>query len=261
MVGNTRPTAVIIRPYQNTFGNVHETLRLDGTGSFDLDAVDTGSLTYRWLVDGEEVAQGAITSTSLTPGDHVVTLEVTDSDDLSDTADVNVHIRASDLMINEERITISGTQYVDKSISFLVNIGNIGDGSAQNIDVGFYVDNVLIGSVLNISLKSNNNETVSMIWKAKEGIHTVKVIVDTRDANLELKEDNNEAQRTFEITLAPEEEETIFGIQELYVYIIAGLIVAVIVLGLLDIITWNRTPKKSRTKSGTDKDTPAKDGT
>ena len=261
VVGNTRPTAVIIRPYQNTFGNVHETLRLDGTGSFDLDAVDTGSLTYRWLVDGEEVAQGAITSTSLTPGDHVVTLEVTDSDDLSDTADVNVHIRASDLMINEERITISGTQYVDKSISFLVNIGNIGDGSAQNIDVGFYVDNVLIGSVLNISLKSNNNETVSMIWKAKEGIHTVKVIVDTGDANLELKEDNNEAQRTFEITLAPEEEETIFGIQELYVYIIAGLIVAVIVLGLLDIITWNRTPKKSRTKSGTDKDTPAKDGT
>jgi len=120
-VGNTAPTAIIVRPYDNTYGTVHEPLRLDGTDSFDPDASDTNSLSYKWLVDGKEET-GEIADILLSPGDHVVTLEVSDGN-LNDTATANVHIRASDLMITEDRITISGVQYVDKSISFVVNIG------------------------------------------------------------------------------------------------------------------------------------------
>jgi len=98
-----------------------------------------------------------------------------------------------------------------------------------------------------------------MIWKAKEGTHTVKVVVDSaEEGNIELREDNNEAQRSIKVTVAPEEEETIFGIQEMYVYIIAILIVAVVVLGLLDILSWRVGPKKEPSKTDESKDASGK---
>gem|GEM_PF-2561692 len=60
---------------------------IDGTGSYDPDYVDEGKLTYRWTIEGNEVAidniddKGAIgyyTFTSI--GDKNITLEVTDPD-------------------------------------------------------------------------------------------------------------------------------------------------------------------------------------
>jgi len=253
VIENTAPVAIISRPFDNSQADVQELIRLDGSASFDPDDSDNPQLSYRWLVDDVEVATSKVADVYMSPGDHEITLEVSD-ESAFDTAIAAVHIRASDLLVTEERIIFSGTQYVGKTISFVVDIGNIGDGDAEGVSISFLVDDILVGSITDISIGSNNNETVALSWKATKGTHIVKVIMDREEESEEIDEDNNVAQRDLEITTKADSEELIFGMKEQYLWIIVILIVATAVLSLGDIIRWRRgdetAGKKDSSKSG-----------
>jgi len=251
-ITNTAPVAVISKPLNNSFGDVQRMVKLDASGSFDPDSGD--ELLYRWQIDGVQVGGDDIKlGVMMTPGHHNIKLEVFDDDMASDTAEVTIYIKSSDLMITKDRIIFSGTTYVDKTITFVVDIGNIGDGDATNVSVSFYVDNVLIGTVVNQSLGSDNNETVSFSWKAVEGKHTVRVVLDKDNLNLETDENNNEAEKDIEITKESKTDEPLFGINEQYLYIMVVLMILAIVLGFGDIISWKRgterTPKRKTKRS------------
>jgi len=238
-VENTAPVANINRPFDNSFADVNEEVRLDATGSFDPDEVDDEFLIFTWLVDGEQKGVGIKLDVILEPGDHIIKVVVSDGK-LSDSAEANIHIRAPDLLINEGRIIFSGTKYVDKTINIVVDIGNIGDGNAYNVTVRFYVDGKSIGDIRNINVSSENNETISMSWKAKEGSHTIRVELDPNDQIQDSDDDNNVADLDISISKEPDEEDLLYGVKPLYVYIILALIVIAAVVGLMDVARWRR---------------------
>lgn len=67
----------------------HGHATLDGTASFDPDGA---TLTYSWTENNVEIANQAKQSVELTQGVHLITLTVTDADNLQDTDQVRVNI-------------------------------------------------------------------------------------------------------------------------------------------------------------------------
>ena len=257
VIGNTDPVARINRPFDGSFADVNDVIQLDASTSYDPDNGDT--LSYQWLVDGEEKATGVTATISLTPGNHIITLIVTDDAGGDDSTQARIHIRASDLLITEERIIFSGTHYEGKTISFVVNIGNIGDGDADDFTAKFFIDGDLIKTFEHISIESSNNETISVDWKAELGTHVVKVVIDTDETNPEMDEDNNEAERAFEISKSPEDEDKRFGIDSFYLNIILGLIVLAVIFGMADLARWKRVMENEDAGSGSDRENQMKE--
>lgn len=253
IIGNTLPTAHINRPFNNSQADVNELVTLDASTSFDPDTMDV--LSYTWFVDDEQVATGVTANVTMSPGDHLITLEVRDGLGIEkDTAEANIHIRASDLLITKERIIFSGTQYIGKTINIIVDIANVGDGDAEGVTASFYVDDVLIKTIKDISIDSDNNETISVSWKATEGTHSVRVVIDEEDTVPEIDETNNEAERTLEdIIEKPKDAGDRFGITDEYLNYIMILIALAVIFGLLDLIFWKKgvawAEKKTRKKA------------
>jgi len=90
---NTAPVATIQSPSDGGTYNQGESINFIGTGTDDEDGVLTGSsLVWTSNVDGQIGTGPVVQSSSLTSGDHIITLTVTDSagDTDSDTASITV---------------------------------------------------------------------------------------------------------------------------------------------------------------------------
>jgi hypothetical protein len=81
--------------------NKPNTVFLDGTSSFDPDYSDDGKLTYSWEIDGQRVnltnpnfngSNGYYTFSSI--GDHSVTFEVTDPDNMNSIKTEKINIKS-----------------------------------------------------------------------------------------------------------------------------------------------------------------------
>jgi len=247
--GNTPPVALITRPYNNSFHDVEEEVKLDASGSYDPDSANT--LSYFWYVDTEKVAEGMNANIFLPPGDHTIRLEVSDGTS-NDTTEVKVHIRAPDLLITPDRIIVSGALYGGETQTFVVNVGNIGDGDAKNVSINFYMDGILIAVREIDYLESRNNDTTSISWNGIIGTHTLKVVVDPNNILKETNKENNVATRKFEITKQPEKKQPFLGIQDIYWYVIIGMLALTIFFGVGDLKWRNKSlgePKKAMDKS------------
>lgn len=126
---NDPPTAAIVLvpdrpdPGQPVF--------IDGSSSSDPDA-DDHVTTYRWAVDGREVARPRFVHTFLEEGDHVIDLEVADTHGASDTVEetVTVESTAGELAIDEAHPDAPGNDHENLVEEYLVfrNEGDEGLG-------------------------------------------------------------------------------------------------------------------------------------
>ena len=88
-------------------------------------------------------------------------------------------------------------------INFSATISNIGSNDAENFDVMFLVDDVQIGSTINIeSLVAGDNQIInSEAWTFDENPHIVAAVIDEADVVPELNEYNNETEKEIGIDL------------------------------------------------------------
>jgi len=148
-----QPTAVSGGPYEVTDfdGNNLQLVSLDGSGSSDNDDIELAEWNWR-NVEGEMIATGELSSVELPVGDHMLILEVVDSDNIwgRDTTLVTVLPRVPIVVINEV-MKDCGTIVLDTEGEYIefINLDN------EDVDIsgwrfvsssGEYVvgDNVLI---------------------------------------------------------------------------------------------------------------------
>ena len=84
-------------------------------------------------------------------------------------------------------------------VTISVNIRNMGSGPSAKTTVIFYVDNRSLGEVPVPVTQKNNQVLVSIIWKAKAGLHTIRVRVNPNETLVEMNYDNNVLQTTFDV--------------------------------------------------------------
>jgi hypothetical protein len=101
-----------------------------------------------------------------------------------------------DLHITEDDISLSQTTFQEGDvITISVNISNIGNLNASNINVRFSVNDVQLGAVEQVvKLDKNKYIIVSKTWTAMAGNQTIKVELIPSDSSLELNNSDNAAE-------------------------------------------------------------------
>lgn len=139
-----------------------------------------------------------------TGGTHVVSVAadpdnmVVEASDENNKLNVTLSVVPPDLYIHN--INWSPINFtIDDTVTFSTNVTNKGGGRADDFYVTFYMDGVRISSVPVGQLLSGAWITAPCTWKAINGHHMFKAIVDEGKAITEEYEDNNENQ----ISIAP----------------------------------------------------------
>jgi len=83
---------------EDTDGNNEESITLDGSGSYHPEFPNAWIISYAWDVDGDEMAdyEGEIVDVLLAPGEHTVTLTVTDNGGATATDTVLIDVQSVD---------------------------------------------------------------------------------------------------------------------------------------------------------------------
>ena len=102
---------------------------------------------------------------------------------------------APDLTLSGEDIGFSNPNPMEgEDINIFAMIHNIETGTAENVNVLFYLDDTSnVISVETISMEGDNTELLIVPWTAIGGDHTIYVSLDPENAIVELNEDNNDA--------------------------------------------------------------------
>ncbi|MGC1122288.1 MAG: PKD domain-containing protein [Candidatus Methanofastidiosia archaeon] len=163
---NVQPTAVITSPSDGSVYNVGDTVTLDGSASFDTDGA---IVSYSWSssIDGALSDQATFSTTSLSAGNHVITLAVTDDDGASDSELINVRINELPRAI-ANLAGIVGQFEIGATVSF--------DGTRSSDD----------GSIVSYSWSSNidgflSNQPYFSTNTLSLGRHTVTLTVTDDD--------------------------------------------------------------------------------
>jgi hypothetical protein len=92
---NSRPSALIRSPTEGSTKFAGDSIKLSGEGSSD---PDEDPLNYTWFLDGsvDPVAFGRRASLRMQPGEHTLSLRVTDDDGAEDVATVDFEVTSSD---------------------------------------------------------------------------------------------------------------------------------------------------------------------
>ncbi len=170
------PTATILTPTDNSSYNKSDTITFTGTGTDNEDGTITGgNLVWSSSIDGTFSQTGTLVQRSdLTPGNHVITLTVTDSTDLTDTDTVNITI----LDTNAPVVTISsptaGSNYQPgATITFSGSATDVEDGSLTGSSLVWTLDNTT-----QIGTGSSFTKT-----DISTGVHTVTLTATDSDNN------------------------------------------------------------------------------
>jgi len=95
-------------------------------------------------------------------------------------------------------ITWSPTELsVGDRITFTVTVMNQGAGDATDSRVELYIDKVKVGHKEFGDIDASDTAGATFTWKAEEGSHQIKAVIDTRDEVPESDETNNEKTITF----------------------------------------------------------------
>lgn len=120
-----------------------------------------------------------------------------------------------DLRVEDDDLTLlSGSTEVteivkDKEVTIELTVHNVGDISASDINVSFYLDTISSNNLLNYttisSLNVNESTTISSSWIADvPGSHTIIASVDPNNEIIEINETDNEAQAPLTINQIPD---------------------------------------------------------
>ena len=162
-----------------------------------LDPIDPGatdnSSTFNWIAQEGTYAIKVVADYND---------RVTESDETNNALTVTFSTLLPDLII--ESITwLPEEPSIGDEITFSVKIKNQGDGRAGVSRVYFYIDDSSRGYQNIPELDVGERETKTFTWKAQEGPHTIKAIIDEENQILESNEGNNEKPVNF-ATLIPD---------------------------------------------------------
>jgi subtilase family serine protease len=172
----------------------HAACYIDGSfiSAPDIPEIDAGE---EWVLIFQWVATG---------GSHPISVMADYDNMLAETLDDNNKLAATISIIPPDlfipSIGWSPTNFaIDETVTFSVNITNQGGGKAENFYVAYYLDDVLLHSQPVSVINSGASLNTTCTWKALNGRHIFKAIVDYNKAITEENENNNE----YSIAVAP----------------------------------------------------------
>lgn len=131
-------------------------------------------------------------------GEYVIEARAFDGDSYSEFTSVNISIENPvelfpDLIVTPSNITFSPEIFeAGDFVNIVVNVGNIGNVNATDVEVKAFRGTSQIGSLKTIEfLPVNGSSTVIFVWQAIQGIHTIRILIDPDDKIKELNESNN----------------------------------------------------------------------
>ena len=82
----------------------------------------------------------------------------------------------------------------DELVNITANITNIGVQPANNFNVGFFIDDLCVGTTTHINLAQNESTNVSTSWNAVVGNYTIETTADSGNDITETNESNNSGE-------------------------------------------------------------------
>ena len=209
--GGNHNTPGISSTTEGTAG-FHVRIQVPATGSHfyvkqpvTLQAISTNAtqpVTYTWSssIDGELGTGEVLEISTLSVGEHVITLTGEDSGSGADTDTITVIIDdLPDLMVSQISWNPANPANppsdieAGEEVTFTATVQNSGAVAVVNsFTVDFQIDGESIGSQsINQTIPSGNSIQVSKIWTAVVGNHTISVVADSSGHVLETEEGNN----------------------------------------------------------------------
>ena len=152
------------------------------------------------------VANNSIESVSLDwvsiGGDYTIKVKADPTNALIESNENNnsltkgIQVRAPDIQVLSESIVFNNTNpNLTEPVKIYGNITNIGTLSTDNIQVSFYIDNILIDQQSIATLAEDSYQLLNTTWYTQgKGTHVVKIST-VSDGFYELSESNNDATR------------------------------------------------------------------
>jgi uncharacterized repeat protein (TIGR01451 family) len=174
---------------------IHSACYIDGSfvSAPDIPALNAGEEVILsippWVATG-----GSHAVSFVADPDYMLTESAEDNNKLS----VTFNVMPPDLTIHN--INWSPNNFsIDDTVTFSVNVTNLGSGRADNFYVTCYMDGILLSSEPVGIINPGSSFGVPFTWKAINGRHTLKAVVDEAKAITEENENNNENM----VTVAP----------------------------------------------------------
>lgn len=168
--------------------------------------------TYQGVVSIPALTAGAVTTQTftLTTEYDSITITVTvdydnviaESNEANNTLTKNIPLVKPDLIISS--ITwVPTNPAVGDNVVFTVTVKNQGGGKASNYNLGYYLDDVLLGSDSIFSTNAGASVNMTFEWQAQNGRHVFKAVADYTRHLTESNENNNDASVTI-VPLMPD---------------------------------------------------------
>lgn len=205
---NRPPEVSIDAPSTGASFEEGEAVAFEGSATDPEDgSVTGGALVWSSDVDGQLGTGTSVTVSSLATGDHAVTLEATDSDGATDSAQISVAV-TSDAPSDQVELragplaALPGGLLVDQTVDVAARIRNVGGEDAGGFDWRITVDGVTEASGRVDGLAAGDSTELpraEALGPFGTGNHTVRLEVDTGDEVDEGSEADNEAEERFAV--------------------------------------------------------------
>jgi len=169
---NRPPVAVISSPKDDDEFLTTDNITFSAKGSTD---PDKDKLTFEWYEGPMKLGTGETLKVKLPVGHQTVELRVSDGREGLTTTEVQIIVRALRFELTVEPDN-TGARAGD-SIKLKVHIKSTGDADGTNIPVVVFVDGAVIGNQTIPSIAAGDETDLEFPWTAKEGTHTVKVVM------------------------------------------------------------------------------------
>ena len=169
---NRPPVAVIASPKDDDEFLTTDNITLSAKGSTDLDK---DKLTFEWYEGPMKIGTGETIKAKLPMGHQTVELRVSDGREGLTTTEVSIVVRALRFELTVD--TGGSAPRAGDSVKIKVLVKSTGDADGTNIPVVLYIDGVVAGNQTIPTIASGDETTLEYTWTAKEGTHTVKVVM------------------------------------------------------------------------------------
>jgi hypothetical protein len=169
---NRPPYAKIFSPKEGTEFLTTDNITLSAKGSSD---PDKDKLTYDWYKGGTKIATGENATVKLPKGH--ISLELLVMDGRDGQASTTVSFYVEELKFE---ITLSPDNSAPRdgdTVKFTVQVHSLGDADGDRLPVLLYIDGTMVGNQTIDTILSEDTQTITFEWKAKEGNHKVLVVV------------------------------------------------------------------------------------
>lgn len=197
--GDTIVFSMVIKNQGNARSRITEMdLFIDGStrGTQNIAAIDpsgTYTVTYNWVaLTGQHNIRAVVD----------IWNKVKEGDETNNENTITFFTEAPDLII-ENIVWSPQNPSKNDDVSINATVRNQGSGRADANHMAYYIDSELISTLPVGALEANESVNITFSWKAAEGEHSIKTVIDHYQNVVESDETNNEKTAFFS-TVAPD---------------------------------------------------------